>query len=60
MPLVNSKDMFKKAYEGGYASGAFNVNNREIVQGIVRCHGGECAADPAVAPVRASMPTTPT
>ncbi|MGI6635280.1 MAG: class II fructose-1,6-bisphosphate aldolase [Christensenellales bacterium] len=35
MPLVNSKDMFKKAYEGGYAIGAFNVNNMEIVQGIV-------------------------
>lgn len=34
MPLVNSKDMFKKAYEGGYAIGAFNVNNMEIVQGI--------------------------
>ncbi|NLB38738.1 MAG: class II fructose-1,6-bisphosphate aldolase [Clostridiales bacterium] len=35
MPLVNSKDMFKKAYDGGYAIGAFNVNNMEIVQGIV-------------------------
>ncbi len=35
MPLVNSKDMFKKAYAGGYAIGAFNVNNMEIVQGIV-------------------------
>lgn len=35
MPLVNSKDMFKKAYEGGYAIGAFNVNNMEIIQGIV-------------------------
>ena len=34
MPLVNTKDMFKKAYEGGYAVGAFNVNNMEIVQGI--------------------------
>lgn len=34
MPLVNSKEMFKKAYEGGYAIGAFNVNNMEIVQGI--------------------------
>ena len=34
MPLVTSKDMFKKAYEGGYAIGAFNVNNMEIVQGI--------------------------
>ena len=35
MPLVNSKEMFKKAYDGGYAIGAFNVNNMEIIQGIV-------------------------
>ena len=35
MPLVNTREMFKKAYEGGYAIGAFNVNNMEIVQGIV-------------------------
>lgn len=35
MPLVSTTDMFKKAYEGGYAIGAFNVNNMEIVQGIV-------------------------
>ena len=34
MPLVNTTEMFKKAYEGGYAIGAFNVNNMEIVQGI--------------------------
>ena len=34
MPLVTSKEMFKKAYDGGYAIGAFNVNNMEIVQGI--------------------------
>lgn len=34
MPLVNSKEMFEKAYKGGYAIGAFNVNNMEIVQGI--------------------------
>ena len=34
MPLVNTKEMFQKAYEGGYAIGAFNVNNMEIVQGI--------------------------
>ena len=34
MPLVNSVEMFKKAYEGGYAIGAFNVNNMEIIQGI--------------------------
>ena len=35
MPLVTSKEMFKKAYEGHYAVGAFNVNNMEIIQGIV-------------------------
>ena len=35
MPLVTSKDMFQKAYEGQYAIGAFNVNNMEIIQGIV-------------------------
>ena len=35
MPLVTSKEMFKKAYEGKYAIGAFNVNNMEIIQGIV-------------------------
>ena len=34
MPLVTTKEMFKKAYEGHYAIGAFNVNNMEIVQGI--------------------------
>ena len=34
MPLVTTTEMFKKAYEGGYAIGAFNVNNMEIVQGI--------------------------
>ena len=34
MPLVTTTEMFKKAYDGGYAVGAFNVNNMEIVQGI--------------------------
>lgn len=34
MPLVTTKEMFEKAYDGGYAIGAFNVNNMEIVQGI--------------------------
>ena len=34
MPLVNTTEMFKKAYDGGYAIGAFNVNNMEIVQAI--------------------------
>ena len=34
MPLTTSKEMFAKAYDGGYAVGAFNVNNMEIIQGI--------------------------
>ena len=34
MPLVTTKEMFEKAYNGGYAIGAFNVNNMEIIQGI--------------------------
>lgn len=34
MPLVTTKEMFEKAYDGGYAVGAFNVNNMEIIQGI--------------------------
>ena len=36
MPLVNTTELFRKAYEGGYAIGAFNVNDMEIVQGIVQ------------------------
>ena len=35
MALVTTTEMFKKAYEGGYAVGAFNVNNMEIIQAIV-------------------------
>jgi fructose-bisphosphate aldolase class II len=35
MPLVNSRELFKRAYKEGYALGAFNVNNMEIIQGIV-------------------------
>ena len=35
MALVTTTEMFKKAYDGGYAVGAFNVNNMEIIQGIV-------------------------
>lgn len=34
MPLVTTREMFKEAYDGGYAVGAFNVNNMEIIQGI--------------------------
>ncbi|MBQ4338937.1 MAG: class II fructose-1,6-bisphosphate aldolase [Clostridia bacterium] len=36
MPLVTTKKMFEHAYNGGYAVGAFNVNNMEIIQGIVQ------------------------
>ena len=43
MPLVTTKEMFKKAYDGGYAIGAFNVNNMEIVQGITEA----CAEEKA-------------
>ena len=39
MGLVTTKEMFQKAYEGGYAVGAFNVNNMEIVQGITEAAG---------------------
>ncbi|MBQ6678167.1 MAG: class II fructose-bisphosphate aldolase, partial [Clostridia bacterium] len=34
MALVTTKEMFRKAYEGGYAIGAFNINNMEIIQAI--------------------------
>ncbi|HEX7714445.1 MAG TPA: class II fructose-1,6-bisphosphate aldolase [Bacillota bacterium] len=43
MPLVTSKEMFKKAYAGGYAIGAFNVNNMEIIQGITEAAKEESA-----------------
>ena len=43
MPLVTTKEMFEKAYKGGYAIGAFNVNNMEIVQGITEA-AKECSA----------------
>ncbi len=39
MALVSTKEMFKKAYEGGYAIGAFNINNMEIVQAITEAAG---------------------
>lgn len=50
MPLVTTTEMFKKAYEGGYAVGAFNVNNMEIVQGITE------AASELKAPVTSKFP----
>jgi len=43
MPLVTTTEMFKKAYAGGYAVGAFNVNNMEIIQGITEA-GAETKA----------------
>lgn len=43
MPLTDTREMFKKAYGGGYAIGAFNVNNMEIVQAIVEA-GNELRA----------------
>ena len=48
MALVTTTEMFKKAYDGGYAIGAFNVNNMEIVQGITEAAGRtEIPPDPA-------------
>ena len=44
MPLVTTTEMFRKAYEGGYAIGAFNVNNMEIVQGITEAALAENSA----------------
>ena len=41
MPLVTTTEMFKKAYNGGYAIGAFNVNNMEMIQAIVEA-ANEC------------------
>ena len=43
MPLVTTKEMFEKAYNGGYAIGAFNVNNMDIIQGITEA-AKECNA----------------
>lgn len=43
MPLITSTELFEKAYEGKYAVGAFNVNNMEIIQGIVEAAKGERA-----------------
>ena len=60
MGLVTSTEMFKKAYEGHYAIGAFNVNNMEIIQGITEAATMEKA--PVILQVsraRARMPTTP-
>ena len=53
MPLVNTKEMFAKAYDGGYAIGAFNVNNMEIVQGITEAAGE--LKSPVILQVSANM-----
>ncbi len=61
MPLVNTREMFKRAYEEGYAIGAFKVNNMEIVQGITEaCKGAERSRDSSgVRSAPVSTPTTP-
>ena len=46
MALVTTKEMFKKAYKEGYAIGAFNVNNMEVIQGIVEA--GKEARSPLI------------
>ena len=51
MPLTGPKEMFAKAYAGGYAIGAFNVNNMEIIQGIVTA--GEEERSPLILQVSA-------
>ncbi len=61
MAIVTTTEMFKKAYDGGYAIGAFNVNNMEIIQGITEAAIEEKA--PLICrfpPARASMPSTST
>lgn len=61
MSIVTSQEMFAKAYAGGYAIGAFNVNNMEIIQGITEA-AKECNAPVIlqVSSARASMPTVRT
>jgi fructose-bisphosphate aldolase, class II len=46
MALVTTKEMFKKAYEGGYAIGAFNINDMEIIQGVV--NGAKAQNSPVI------------
>ena len=56
MAIVTTKEMFKKAYEGGYAIGAFNVNNMEIIQGITEAaRRGKRPCDPAGVRGRAQL-----
>ena len=58
MALVTTTEMFKKAYDGGYAIGAFNVNNMEIVQGITEACREEKA--PVILQVSKGAPTPAT
>ena len=51
MPFVTSTEMFKKAYAGKYAVGAFNVNNMEIIQGI--CDAAKAEQSPLILQVSA-------
>ena len=61
MPLVTTTEMFKKAYDGGYAVGAFNVNNMEIVQGITEaCQEQHAPVVLQVSRAHALTLTTPT
>lgn len=61
MALVTSKEMFRKAYAGGYAIGAFNVNNMEIVQGITEaCREERAPVILQVSKGAGPMPATPT
>ena len=57
MPLTSPRAMFERAYKEGYAIGAFNVNNMEIIQGIMEAGTEEKA--PLILQVPAPMPTTP-
>lgn len=52
MALVTTKEMFKKAYEGGYAIGAFNINDMEIIQGVV--NGAKAQNSPVILQVSSS------
>lgn len=52
MALVTTKEMFKKAYEGGYSIGAFNINDMEIIQGVV--NGAKAQNSPVILQVSSS------
>ena len=48
MALVTTTEMFKKAFEGKYSIGAFNINNMEIIQGILRGAAAFCCYSPVL------------